>query len=96
MRCDRTGWAGVRARDREAVYIVGRIGARTQCPARVNSLAGFGHRQAERRTRRRWRWHPAGPTASWSPSPRQHPAHPLTDADRPLANGDGSGHARPL
>jgi hypothetical protein len=32
MRCDRIGWAGVRARDREAVYIVGRIGRRTQCP----------------------------------------------------------------
>jgi len=40
MRCDRIGWAGVRARDREAVYIVGWIGRRTQCPARVNSLAG--------------------------------------------------------
>jgi hypothetical protein len=32
MRCDRIGWAGVRARDREAVYIVGRIGRRTQYP----------------------------------------------------------------
>jgi len=42
MRCDRIGWAGVRARGREAVYIVGRIGRRTQCPERVNSLAGFG------------------------------------------------------
>jgi hypothetical protein len=32
MRCDRIGWAGVRDRDREAVYIVGRIGRRTQYP----------------------------------------------------------------